>query len=176
MGQLKPTLMLMIAVLSLCSCHGSASEYNAALQSATRMTSVSQFVSIYGDGAHITVLYYDGMHGTPRISVSGILRGRYLITMQQDVAFSRRYTQADPVGEVSVYINEIKEVEKMSDGRLHTSYDRQFNCKSSGWDKIVKAKGDIGKVFDGIRTPVERIEGAKYAEDDEGRLEVTEGG
>ena len=174
MGQLKPLLTLMLAVLSLCSCHGSASEYNTALQSANRMTSVSQFLSMYGNDALVTVLYYDGMYGSPAISVNGILWGRYHITMQQDVAFTSRYTQADPVGEVTVYIHEIKEVNKMADGRLHTAYGRQYDCKSSGWDEIVKAKGDISKVFEGIRAPTDRVDGAEHAEESYGRLEITE--
>lgn len=130
----------------------SSSEYNRAMGSArTQIPEIQQFHELFPDATSF-ISYSTGENGTPTWNSKAGLYGRYVLQMQVKIHFSPDRTKVLDYQESTFYLTD---VEGLQPGRLEgvvgAKDDTHRSFGPEQWAKVVKAKGDLSKVFPGIK-------------------------
>jgi hypothetical protein len=145
---MHPWRLLIIIALLLAGCGRSAATYKQAVANAVKSEpNVMAFEKLYPNSEHF-ISYFTGTHGTPRWNSKALIHGRYVLTMQFDVAIDSSGTQVTAASPAQFVLVEVSSVTTPPSGQTSVSYDgtsqRQFGVQE--WKALEASGGDLSSL------------------------------
>jgi hypothetical protein len=146
MHPLRPILVCLLLLIG--GCGRSTANYKQAVANAVKSEpNVAAFERLFPGSEHF-ISYYTGAYGTPKWNSKALIHGRYILTMQFDVAIDSGGTKVTAATSPQFYLVEVANVAPMPSGQTSITYtgasQRQFGLKE--WKAIESSGGDLSKL------------------------------
>jgi hypothetical protein len=136
---------LLVATLLVAKCGRRVTNYAQAVANAVNgEPNVVAFDKLFPGSDH-SISYYTGLAGTPRWNSKTLVHGRYVLTMQFDLAIDSSGTQVTAASTPQFHLVEVTSVATSPEGQKSISYDgasqRQFGVQQ--WKTLEASGGDL---------------------------------
>jgi hypothetical protein len=143
MARWIPTLFVLASAAAGCGTSGRDDYARTVASAIGTEPNVRSFDALFPNGEHF-ISYFTGLAGQPLWNSKAGLYGRYVLTMQFDVALDRKAGTLTASGQPEFHLVEVESITALPDGRAEIRYgptQEQFGPVE--WRKLVESGGDL---------------------------------